>query len=144
MGEKALVESQVTDAIRLVQKLDADGDGPSLVAWYFYDDADKWRLLIAGPEFDALLPNQERSAYRKLVEATASLSLSSLSVSDLKLLRTDSPLSLALRGLVATDPVGITRAYFSNTMLNGIFLKEILILRSAPSQNAEPHEVHNA
>ena len=131
MGEKALVESQIADATRLIQKLDADGNSPSLVAWYFYDDVDEWRLLIAGPAFDALLPKQEPVAYRKLVEAMASLSLSSLSVSDLKLVGTASPLPQALRFLIGTGSTGIARAHFSNTTLNGIFMKEMIILRSA-------------
>jgi hypothetical protein len=131
MGEKALVESQIDEAIRLVQKLDADGDPPSLAAWYFYDDADEWRLLIAGPTFDKLLPKQEPVAYRKLVDAMAGLDLSSLSVSDLKVVSSMLPLPQALHLLVKTGPTQIVRARFSNTTLNRIFIKEIFILRSA-------------
>ena len=131
MGEKALVESQIADAVQLIQKLDADGNSPSLAAWYFYDDVDVWRLVIAGPAFDALLPKQEAVAYRKLVEAMANLSLSSLSVSDLKLVSTNSPLPQALRILIRTSSTGTSRAHFANTTLNGIFMKEMIILRSA-------------
>lgn len=131
MGEKTLVESKIPDATRLIQKLDADGSSPSLAAWYFYDDADEWRLLIAGPAFDALLPKHEPVAYRKLVEAMASLSLASLSVSDLKLVSTNSPLPRALRLLIRTGPIGVAQAHFTNTTLNGIFMKEMFILRSA-------------
>ena len=131
MGETALVEGKVADAIQLIQKLDASGDSPTMVIWYFYDDADEWRLLIAGPTFDALLPKQEAVAYRKLVEAMSSLSLSSLGVSDLKLLESKGPLGQSLRRLVGTGPTGIVRAHFTNTTLNGIFIKEMIIMRSA-------------
>jgi hypothetical protein len=131
MGETVLVEAKVTDAIQLIQKLDADGDAPSMVVWYFYDDADEWRLLIAGPTFDALLPRNEPVAYKKLVEALVSLSLSSLGISDLKVVETKSPLAQSLRYLIRTDPTGITRAHFTNTTLNRIFIKEMIILRSA-------------
>jgi hypothetical protein len=131
MGETALVEGKVADAIQLIQKLDASGNGPSMAIWYFYDDADEWRLLIAGPTFDALLPKQEAVAYRKLVEAISGLSLSSLSVSDLKLMETKAPLAQSLRRLVGTGPTGIARAHFTNTTLNGIFIKEMIIMRSA-------------
>jgi hypothetical protein len=131
MGEKALVEGQIADAIQLTQKLDAEGNFPSLVAWYYYEDADEWRLLIAGPTFDALLPKQEPVAYKKLVEVIGSLSLSSLTVSDLKVVSTTSPLPQSLRFLVKTDPTGIVRAHFTNNTLNGIFMKEMIILRSA-------------
>ena len=131
MAEKTLVENQIADAISLVQKLDAEGNSPSLTAWYYYDDADEWRLLIASPAFDALLPKQELVAYRKLVEALGSLSLSSLSISDLKLVGTNSPLAQTLRFLIRTDTLGIARAHFTNTTFNGIFIKEIMILRSS-------------
>ena len=131
MGEKALVESQVADAIALVKELDAQRMAPSLAAWYFYDDAEEWRLLLAGPAFDELLPKQEQVAYRKLVDVMAKLSLSSLSLSDLKLLSSKSPLVQALRVLIGTPPTGIARAHFTNTSLNGIFIKEMIILRSS-------------
>jgi hypothetical protein len=131
MGEKALVETQVTDAVELIRKLDDVGAPPNLAVWYFYDDAGDWRLIIAGPEFDALLPNKEAVAYRKVVDAMASLSLSSLTVSDVKLVHSQSPLSRALRSLIRTPPNGIVRAHFADTTLNGIFIKEMVILRSA-------------
>jgi hypothetical protein len=131
MGDKALVESQVVDAIALTKELDSEGASPTLSVWYFYDDAAEWRLIIAGPTFDALLPKQEPVAYRKVVEAMAATSLSSLAISDLKLVRTDNPLPEALRRLVGTGPNGIARAHFTDTSLNGIFIKEMIILRSA-------------
>lgn len=131
MGEKTLVESQIDDAVQLIHKLDADGNSPSLSAWYYYDDADEWRLIVAGPTFDALLPKQEPIAYRKLTEAITKLNLTSLSISDLKLLRTNSPLLQAIHLLIGTDPKGIVRAHFTNNTINGIFMKEMLILRSA-------------
>ena len=136
MGETALVEAKVADAVKLIQELDASGERPTMAIWYFYDDADDWRLLLAGPSFDALLPKQEAVAYRKLVEAVTSLSLSSLSVSDLKIVESKAPLAQSLRRLVGTGPNGIIRAQFTNTMLNGIFIKEMIIMRSASDVSA--------
>jgi hypothetical protein len=133
MGEKALVESQVADAIALIKTLDSQGLSPTLAVWYFYDDGSEWRLIIAGPGFDTLLPKQELIAYRKIVEAMTATSISSLTISDIKLVKSDSPLPLALRSLVGTGPNGIARAYFTDTSLNGIFIKEMIILRSAQS-----------
>lgn len=136
MGEEAMVESQVTDAIALIKKLDSDGAAPTFAVWYFYDDDTAWRLIIAGPAFDALLPKQEAIAYRKIVEVMAASSLSSLTISDLKLVRTDNPLPLALRSLVGTAPDGVVRAHFTDTSLMGFFIKEMIVLRSA--QSASP------
>jgi hypothetical protein len=131
MGETALVEAKVSDAVQLIHKLDALDKSPTTAAWYFYDDADEWRFLIAGPAFDALLPKQEAVAYRTTIEAMNSLSLSSLGVSDLKLIETKTPLIHSLRQLIGTATNSIVRAHFSNTTLNGIFIKEMIIMRSA-------------
>ena len=62
MGEEASVESQITESIALINALDASGAAPVFAAWYFFDDANEWRLIIAGPAFDALLPRQEAVA----------------------------------------------------------------------------------
>jgi len=115
----------------VIEILDADGNSPSLVAWYYYDDVDEWRLIIARSAFDALIPKHEAVASRMLVEVMANLSLSSLSVSALKLVKSSSPLPLALRTLLRTGSTGTVRAHFVNTTLNGIFMKEMIILRSA-------------
>jgi hypothetical protein len=131
MGETALVESHLDDAVSLIRELDSEGTPPTLVVWYFYEDAGDWRLLIAGPQFDALLPKQEPVAYRRLVEAMTRLPLSSLTVSNVKLVSSQSPLPQALRMLLRTPANGIVRARFTDTTLNGIFVKEMIILRSA-------------
>lgn len=131
MGEAALVESQVADAIALVEQLDSEAHAPKLAVWYYYDDVDEWRLLVAGPHFDELLPKQEALAYRQLVDAMGRRQLSSLTLSAVKLLRTDSPLPLALKQLIGTGTTGTTRAHFIDTTLNGIFIKEMIVLRSA-------------
>lgn len=131
MGEKALVESQIADTAKFLEALDASGASPTVAVWYFYEDIEEWRLIVAGPTYDALLPKQEPLAYRKLAEALSALSIASVSVSDLKLLKTSSPLVKALQFLVRTPPNAATRAHFSNTTLNGIFMKEMIIMRSA-------------
>jgi hypothetical protein len=131
MGEAALVVGQLSDAEALVKELDMRGMVPSLVAWYYYDDAREWRLVVAGRSFDELLPKQETVAYGKLVEAMATLSPTSLTLSDVKLVRTDTALAQAIGILISTPPDGVVRAHFSNTLLNGIFISEMVILRSA-------------
>lgn len=131
MGESALVESQLADAELLVRKLDEADMAPTLVVWYYYDDAGDWRLIIAGPKFDDFLPKQEAIAYRKVAEAMASVSPASLTLSDIKLLRSDVPLAKAIRMLIHTPSTGVVRAYFSNNSINGIFIKEMILLRAA-------------
>lgn len=129
MGEKTLVEME--SAIQLTQQLDRAGSSPSFVCWYYYDNADEWRLVVAGPAFDSLLPNQEPLAYQKIIEAIAKIPQTSLSGSDIKVISTASPLVQAARMLAHTDATGFARAHFTNCTINGIFIKEVVIFRSS-------------
>lgn len=131
MGETALVEGQIADAVALVQNLDARGDAPTLAAWYLYDDANEWRLLIAGPTFDAVLQKQEPIAYQKIVEALAEAMPTSLAISDVKLIGSKTALPSAIRMMIGTGPAGITRAHCIASTINGIFIKEMIVIRSA-------------
>ncbi|MBC7702453.1 MAG: hypothetical protein H7274_00715 [Rhodoferax sp.] len=131
MDQEALVESKVDTAIDLVRRLDAAGLKPKFAAWYLYDDANEWRLLIASLALDPLLPKQEPLAYRKVVDVLSQSGSASLGVSDLKLLATTDKLTTSLRMLIGTGPDTITRADCQDNMLNGIFVKHVIVLRSA-------------
>jgi len=131
MGEEALVESQIADSVSLVRTLDDLGNKPVAVVWHYFPDADEWRLLIAGPAFDALLPSQEARAYQRIAEALSKAQVSSLSIGEIKIVRTDYPLLNATRFLMRTGPDAIVRGHFRDNSINGIFIKEMLVLRSA-------------
>jgi hypothetical protein len=131
MGEKALVEDLIDESVALVKELDGTKTPTTFAAWYYYVDADEWRLIIASAAIDSLLPKQEAVAYRKVIDALTSLSPAALSVSDLKLVPTSYPLLQALKYLIGTGPDGIARAHFRDCTMNGIFIKEVFILRSA-------------
>ena len=131
MGQGTLVTGQINDAQTLVKKLDSAGTPPKVAMWYFYDDAQEWRLILAIPEFDSLLPQKEAVAYQRVAKALTSLSLTSLALSDLKLVRTEFPLVRAIQMLLRTSPYAVGVAHFTDTTLNGIFMKEMIVLRSA-------------
>jgi len=126
-----LVESEISDSISLVKSLEDQGDKPSTVIWYYFPDADEWRLLLAGPTFDALLPQEESRAYQKVAEALTNAQVTSLGIGEIKLVKTDYPLLKATRFLIGTSPDGIVRAHFKDNRINGIFIKEMLVLRSS-------------
>lgn len=132
MAENALVEALWEDAVELVKKLDDEGSySPKLAVWYYYEDAEQWRLLIGGQGFDDLLPKKEALAYKKISECISSLDLATLSISMVKLIRTQDPLPQTLRVLIGTGEKGITQATVSNTTINGIFIKDIVVIRSS-------------
>lgn len=131
MGEEALVESQITDTISLVKTLESQGDKPSIVIWYYFPDDDQWRLLLAGPSFDALLPKDQSRAYQRVAEALSKAGVTSLSIGEVKLIKTDYPLLNATRVLIGTPPDVMIRAHFKDNQVNGTFIKEMLVLRSS-------------
>ena len=131
MGEEALVESQISDTISLVKCLEGQGDNPSSVVWYYFSDADEWRLLLAGSSFDALLPGDESRAYQKVAEALTKAEVTSLTIGEVKLVKTDYPSLKATKFLIGTPPDAMGRAHFKDNRVNGIFIKEMLVLRSS-------------
>lgn len=131
MGEKTLVESQITDSNELIKQLDSSGYQSSFAVWYYYGDADEWRFLIAGKKLDQYLPKQEPLAYQVIAEAINNKNLSSINLSEVKVIRSDEPLTQTVKFLVRTEPTGIARAHFVDTTINGVFVKEMIILRSA-------------
>ena len=135
MGEETLVESQISDSIALVKCLEDQGIKLAAVVWYYFPDAGEWRLLLAGPAFDALLPKEESHAYQLVAEALNASQVPSLTIGEIKLIRTDYPLLKAMQFLIGTSPEEIIRAHFKDNSINGIFIKEMLVLRSSLSQN---------
>jgi hypothetical protein len=131
MAEETLVESLVTDSIKLIEHLDKQGDNPSNALWYFYSDAEEWRLLIAGPTFDKLLPKDEGQAYQKIAKAIASAKLDTLTIAEVKLIRTDDAVLKATKFVLKTPQSAVVRAYFRDNTFNGIFVKEMLVMRAA-------------
>lgn len=131
MGERTLVEGLLQDSKDLVLQLDVAQFQPAFAAWYYYDDVGDWRFLLASDKLDALLPRQEHLAYQKVAEALSACQARSLSISWIKVLKTDEDLPRATRMLITTPADDIVQANFSSTTLNGIFIQDIIILRSA-------------
>jgi hypothetical protein len=131
MAEEALEESLVLDSIKLVEELDKQGDAPTNALWYFASDAEEWLFLVAGPTFDSLLPQNEFQAYEKIGRAIAKAGFYSLNIGDVKPVRTDDPILVATKSVVTTRPDAVVRAHFRGNVFNGIFVKEMLVLRAA-------------
>ena len=131
MGEKTLVESQVFDSVELIKHLDSMGYQPSFAFWYFYDDAGVWRFIVVGEKFDRYLPKREVLAYKVIAEAISEKRLSSISISEIKVMKGTEPLTTAIKILVGTGPQGVARVYFKNIVVNGVFIKDVVVLRSS-------------
>ncbi|MGE0316004.1 MAG: hypothetical protein AB7P21_30690 [Lautropia sp.] len=103
MGEELLAGSEMADAVRLLERLDAIGASPSVAAWIYFDDEARWQLVVAGPELDRYLPKNPIAAYRVIVDALGEAFASLLS-SGVRPMRTDAAPIRAIRSLRATSP----------------------------------------
>lgn len=131
MVKKALVETKLEDVRSLVEVLDKSDLKPELVAWYYYDDLDDWRLVLAGVNVDNYLSGKEAIAYKKIAEIIRDNDLSKIELADIKFVRRDNPLIKALGFLVRTTDDEFSCTGFSATTFNGVFIKEVILLRSA-------------
>ena len=101
--KRVIGNSQINESISLITSLDDQGESPVIAIWYYFTDVETWRLLIAGPTFDEKLPKQEPLAYRIIAENINKLKLTSLSISQIMIVRTDYNLFSATNSLIEPD-----------------------------------------
>jgi hypothetical protein len=131
MAEKTLVESKVRESNKLIKALDEGHDSPQLAAWYYYEDIDDWRLILSGSAYDQLLPAKESLLYKKLAEYLVKNGISSIEISDIKFLKTDAPLLVAMSFIIGTDAFSLNSIRMSNNTFNGVFIRDVVLIRSA-------------
>jgi hypothetical protein len=112
MDQETLVEERISDAVLLIRALEELGDKPSAAVWYYFADAEQWRLLVAGETLDDLLPKEAAQAYLKIAAGLRKACVSTLSIGEVKVVRTDDPLLKAGRTLFRTGPDALVRAHF--------------------------------
>ena len=134
MAENTVVKEQLTDEMieagaQLTQKLEELGLPITVAMWFFLADINEWRLMLASPQLSAEGP---RTVYEKIEEARKAIGagVESLPLSAIGLMDTNHQLVKLLRLAVQTGP-GVSRVRFSKNVINGHFIDDALIYRSA-------------
>jgi antitoxin component of RelBE/YafQ-DinJ toxin-antitoxin module len=134
MAENTVVKEQLTDEMieagaQLTQKLDELGLPISVAMWFFLSDVNEWRLLFASPQLSAEGP---RAVYEKIEEARKALGTQAdrLPLSAIGLMDANHQLVQLLRNALQTPP-GVSRVRFSKNVIDGHFIEDALIYRSA-------------
>lgn len=130
MAQKPLVDGSFEASVQLLRELDKGELKPELAAWFYYDDVEDWRLLLCGKKINEYLPGKEALAYKVIAESLGKTN-EALTVSDVKFVKTDAPLIVALSFLIGTGPDDASKISMSNNTINGIFIKDMVVLRSA-------------
>jgi hypothetical protein len=133
MAQDVVVKESLTDAMvregaLLVEKLDKSGWQPHAAFWFYFPEANAWRLLLASPEVTTKGP---REAYTKIQSALAEVDPAKreLSLEDIGVVPSDNQLVSILRSFIRTGP-GIGSIRFSKNVINGHFIEDALIYRN--------------
>ena len=134
MVENAVVKEQLTDDMvdggaQLVRKLDEMGLSVPAALWLFDPEINEWRLLIASPSVSEAGPQE---VYRRIEEARKSLGQegAQIPLSSIGLLPMNHEL-VGLLGIAMDTGNSIARIRFSKSSINGHFIDDALIYRSA-------------
>ena len=134
MAEDTVVKEQLTDEMieagaELTRKLDEMGMPLPVALWFFLQDVNEWRLLFASPDLPAKGPQE---VYRTVEAARKTLGSGAerVPLSSIGLIEPNSQLVQLLKVALSTGP-GVSRVRFSKNVVNGHFIDDALIYRSA-------------
>lgn len=127
MVKESLDEAMVRDGAAMVEGLDAAGRRVSAAFWFYFADANAWRLLLASPDVASKGPREFYLAAQKVLSTIQRGDLA-IALDDIAVVPTDNPLVGLLRGMISTG-AGISRIRFSKNVINGTFIEDALIYR---------------
>jgi hypothetical protein len=134
MAENTVVKEQLTDAMieagaHLTEKLDELGLPVPVAMWFFMPEINEWRLLFASPKVST---DGSLQVYKLIQEALKTLGgeAERIPLSAISLIDTNHELVQLLKIALQTG-AGVSRVRFSRNVINGHFIEDALIYRSA-------------
>ena len=126
MVASALVDRKIERGKRLIKKLDDSGFPVTAAFWYYFPQAEQWRLVIASPMVES---QGRQAAYTEIHKIQRrGLRLPLLSVSEITAVSHRDPIVKLLGTAVRTGP-GIAGIAFSRNVINGIYIEDAYIYR---------------
>ena len=129
MGEATLVEQQIIGSRDLMKSLAARNIKLTSAVWNYDADANRWRFVVAAKEFDSFLPREIAKAYLQVVLALGDDR--SLTAGDVHIVPTNHPLLQSAHMLASTGPDDEVRIHITTSMVNGMFIQDMVVLRAA-------------
>ena len=127
MVASALVDRKIERGRRLIKKLDDSRFLVTAAFWYYFPEAEQWRLVIASPTVDS---QGRRAAYAEIhkIQKGRGVHLPLLSVSEITALSPRDPLVKLLSSAIRTGP-GLSGIAFSRNVVNGVYIEDAYIYR---------------
>ena len=126
MVASALVDRKIERGRRLIKKLDDSRFPVTAAFWYYFPEAEQWRLVVASPTVDS---QGRRAAYAEIHKIQRrGVRLPPLSVSEITAVSPRDPLVKLLSSAIRTRP-GIAGIAFSGNVINGVYIEDAYIYR---------------
>lgn len=122
-----LTQESIDAGAALVRKLDESGLQADAAFWYYFPDAQAWKLVLAEVKVGIDGPKEVYRRIQRLL-AKEPKQFAPLSLDDVTLAKPDAPLVSLLRTTLRTGR-GITGIRFSNNVINGTVIEDAYIYR---------------
>jgi len=125
-----MVDRWLEDGKRLISALDRMGLGVDAALWFYFDESEEWRLIIATPKVDAEGPS---SAYAAIAEAIGAMAAPfSIELAQVMAVSTHNPIVAALKKFFITRNDAILGNHISKLAIDNIYFEDACMYRSAP------------
>lgn len=126
MDKKTLVNIDIEEGKKLLEQLDRSNMKISCALWYYVQDIEEWRLILATDLVDTFGP---KKAYTNLL---AQINKDAISIDipfeAISLISPNDPLIKLFKFAIITGP-GISGIRFSGNVINGVLIKDSYLYR---------------
>lgn len=126
MAKEILVSEYIDEAINLISELDNSGFVINSALWYYFEEAEEWRLIIATSIVDKDGPLQTYKVINKFIKDKNIFIHTPLR--KLTVISPNDPLIKLLRMAIKTGPT-ISKIRFQNNFINNVQIEDALIYR---------------
>lgn len=127
MVENQLRKELIDAGAALIRKLDESGLQPDAAFWFYFPDAQVWKLVVAEIKVGKNGPKEVYRLIQRML-GKGNPEFEELSLDDLALIKPDAPLVTLLRTAVHTGS-GVHGIRFSNNVVNGTVIEDAYIYR---------------
>lgn len=131
MAERTMVKEQLTPEMiqlgkLLIERLDKTSLMVQSALWFYIEESEKWRFIIASPQVKKQGPKKVYQQIQK--EITSVKSDNKISLKDISVIEEDHSL-IKLMSLAVGTTENISEIRFSRNTVNGHFIEDALIYR---------------
>jgi hypothetical protein len=125
--KEALLDRHIDAGAAIVSELDRRNQHVTSALWYYYPDAEEWRLLLASPSFESKGSRQSYADVSRLL-AEMGASVDGLSVDDVKLVLNNDKFVPLLKKMIHAE--GLNKIRMTANRFNGVYVDDMLVYRN--------------